>query len=124
MDKRLKYALIGLAVVAAVLLILWAAGVFKKGGSTGLSAFGQIQGSELSVDYSTTGEMRAPADVVVTLSAGGHSSSETIQSGSPITGHMFLHIPSQHGKDPQVDFVVTLSGGVSDSFSGTAGLAP
>ncbi len=123
MNKYLKWGLIGLAVVGVVLLILWATGVFKKKNSDGLTAFAQIQGSELSVDYSTQGEMRAPADVVVTLSAEGQTTSETIHSGAPITGHMFLHIPSQQGKDPQVDFTLTLSGGVSDSFSGTAGRA-
>jgi hypothetical protein len=121
MDKRLKWGLIGLAVVGVILLILWAAGVFKKRGNTGLSAFGQIQGSELSVDYSTTGEMRAPADVTVTLSAEGQSKSETIHQGSPITGHLFLHIPPVSGKDPTVKYTITLSGGVSDSYSDIAG---
>ena len=123
MNKTLKWALLGLAVVGVILLILWIAGVFgkKNGAKTGLSAFGQIQGSELSVDYSTTGEMRAPADVTVTLSAEGQSTSETIGKGAPITGHMFLHIPPVSGKDPVVNYTVTLSGGVSDSYSDIAG---
>ena len=122
MDKRLKWGLIGVVVVGVILLILWAVGVLKKKNPSGLAVFGQIQGSELSVDYSTNGEMRAPADVTVTLSAGGETTSETIHAGTPVTGHIFLHIPSQN--EPRLDFTVTLSGGLSDSLSATAGPAP